>query len=157
MSENPKGKALPSKERAKPELILIGEEGAKRSIISSGRWNDELMARYVKEHGDGKWIKIGELARVAWGQNNIPNKRRVRAYLSKLWKLLLIDGHLLSIEYEAEGHRPAQAVKLYDPSNPAERKALNEKVEKMLSSRELTIDLYKTAKERLQQDDQEAA
>lgn len=158
---------VPTKERAKPEFVTVGN----RQVISSGRWNDELMVEYIKDNGQDRWIKIGELARVAWGQNTIDHKRRVRTYLNRIWKMLLQDKDgpfLLSVEYDAgnwaldesghkkwvKGHHPAQAVKLYDPSKADEREALIKKVNKMLASRELTVDLYKKAKQKLSPDDE---
>ncbi len=48
--------------RTKPTLMIVGD----KQMISTGRWNDQLMADYVSEQSraDRKdpWIKIGELA-----------------------------------------------------------------------------------------------
>ena len=99
----------------------------------------------------------GELARVAWGQNNITNKKRVRTYLSRLWKLILMtEGLLLSIEYSTEGHYPAQAVKVYDPHNEEERKTLEAKIDKLWRLHELSEKLHKTATDALSMEDEQA-
>jgi hypothetical protein len=55
------------------------------------------------------------------------------------------EGRLLSVEYAADGHHPALAVKLYDPANPIERTALHLKIDRLLKSKELTETLHETA------------
>jgi hypothetical protein len=144
----------PRKERAKPELVQVGN----RYIISSGRWNDERIIEYVMTHGQDKWIPIGDLARVAWGQNIPTNRRRVRAYLGRLWKLLMLkEGRLLSVEYAVGNHHPAQAVKIYDPKNNAECATLQAKIDKLLRSKELSEDLHAKAIALLSPSEEEAA
>ena len=132
------------KEKVKPTFVTVGT----KQIISSGRWNDELMVDYVLTCGEVRWIPVGELARVAWGQNNIANKRRVRYYLSRLWKLIMVKkGRLLSVEYAADGHHPALAIKLYDPANETERLSLQMKIDKLQKSKELTEAMHDRALE----------
>jgi hypothetical protein len=49
--------------RAKPTLVTVGN----RQVISTGRWNDEVMGDFVIDHGQHRWLQIGELARIAYG------------------------------------------------------------------------------------------
>ena len=126
--------------RKKPTFVNI--DGKKR--ISTGRWNDALMVQYVIENSD-RWISDGELARVAWGSNNLHNKRRVRANLSRLFKMVLAMKKLLAIAYEEEGHHPAKAVKVWDGVNEDERTLVCAKVDKLHKAKELSNDMYELA------------
>lgn len=139
----------PTTTRAKPELVTIGT----RQIISSGRWNDELIADYVMLNGKDRWITIGELAKVAWGQNTLSTKARARTYLSRLFKhILLRHGMLIVVESaEPKHHFRAQAIKVYNPESEQERQCLSAKLHKMERSRELTAEWYERALGILQQ------
>ena len=139
MEPHTTGKELPTRQVAKPELVEIG----KRFISSHGRWNDELIYQYLGTYGKGRWVKIGELASVAWGQNNIANKRRARRHLTDLWKYMLTQKQmLLSVNYAAEWPHSAVEVKIYDPNNEQERATLMRKIERLLTSRKMTVELY---------------
>lgn len=135
-------------ERAKPELVTIGN----RQVISSGRWNNNLMADYVMLHGGAKWLSVGELGKVAWGQNTPTTKVRTRKCLSKLFTYLLVShGRLLVIEYGGPNNC-ATAVKMYDPQSEQDRQVLAAKLERMFKRRELTAELYDSAISVLQAD-----
>src|SRR6185312_17031344 len=108
-------------ERTKPTFVTVGN----KQIISTGRWNNELMADHVSEHGRGKWLRIGELARVARGSNTIANKRYVRSRLSRLFLELLNRGELLVVEYNGD-HYGASAVKIADVASKQDRVNVNE-------------------------------
>ncbi len=128
-------------EKAKPELVTIGN----RQIISSGRWNDNLMADYIAINGRTKWLSIGELAKVAWGQNTPTTKARARKRLSSLFAHLLVNcGQLMVVEYSPPRNR-AQAVKLFDPTSEPERQALSSKLMKLLNNKELSSERYERA------------
>lgn len=124
-------------ERAKPTLVTVGD----KQIISSGRWNDELMADYVLDHGREKWIKIGELAKVACGSNTIPNKKRARRRLSSLFRALLDRGMLLSVEYNGD-YNSATAVKIADINSEQDRQNVTIRVKRMQARHELASDQY---------------
>lgn len=126
-------------ERAKPVVVNIG----KREVISSGYWNDELVADYVMINGVNSWLTIGDLAKFAWTSNTLANKARARKYLGRLWALLLMRGQLLVVEYGERGR--AQAVKIYDPESEQDQQALNSKLQKLKHRGELTEDQYVTA------------
>jgi hypothetical protein len=111
--------------RPKPELITVGN----RQMVSTGRWNDDVMAQYVIINGR-KWLEIGELARVSYGQNTPTSKARVRKCLPKLWDHLLINmGKLMVTEYGPPRNR-ALRVKMYDHTSELDRRILIDKLEK---------------------------
>jgi hypothetical protein len=133
-------------ERTKPTLITVG----KRQIISSGRWNNDLMADYVMMHGACRYIPIGELAKTAYMQAMPRNKERVRKNIFHLFRTILLKyGRLLVVEYGSP-HNRAQAVKLFDTSSDLDRKALWPKIERMRKRRELSETQYEMAVEVLQ-------
>ena len=82
--------------RVPPTLTTIG----KRQVISTGRWNDLVMADYIFKHGSMRTIEIGELARVAYGHNNNDTKAKARRYLHKIFALLIDRGVLMVTETE---------------------------------------------------------
>lgn len=133
-AENETGKAVT--ERAKPTLITIG----KRTFISTGRWNNDLMADYVIAEGDD-WIKIGELARVGCASNTIDNKRRVRARLSTMFKLLRERGYFLAVKYDGE-NGAASEVKIADLKSNDDRDKVMFKLNSMKKRKEMSQDQY---------------
>lgn len=128
------------RERTKPTLVTVGN----KQIISSGRWNDELMAEYVLVNGRSKWLTIGELAKVAYGQNMPRTKERVRRCLYKLFSYMLHrNKELLSIECGPRNR--AMAVKVFSQHSEQDRQNLVVKLERMRKRRELTSDQYEQA------------
>lgn len=128
-------------ERSKPTLVTVGN----KQIISSGRWNDELMAEYVIANGRAKWLTIGNLARTAYGNGSPRSKERVRQCLHKLFKILMTTfGELLVVEYGPPFNR-ARSVKLFDRKSELDRQTLKNKLEKMRQRRELTAEQYEKA------------
>jgi len=125
--------------RSKPSLVKVG----KKHIISNGRWNDDLMADYVSENGRDKYIEIGKLAGVL-GANTIPNKKRVRNRLSRLFLTFLKRGQMLAVEYNGK-HNAATAVKVADIKSEADHQAIIRKLDRMKSSKELSADQYEAA------------
>lgn len=127
---------------AKPELVTIG----KKQVIASGHWNDRLVLNHILANARKDWMPVGELARFAWGQNNIANKRRARAYLGRLWRMMMVEEQLLlSVYYDRLCNGQATMVKVYDPTNEAEKAALNKKLDKLFQNRELTQETYDMA------------
>ncbi len=123
-------------QRAKPTLVEVG----KRTIISNGNWNDELMADYVSAHGTDKWLEVGKLAAVL-GANTIPNKKRVRGHLSGLYVTFLKRGQILAVDYSGE-HNAAVAVKVADIKTETDWQAVKRKLDRMKSSKDLTEKQY---------------
>lgn len=123
--------------RSKPELITVG----KRKIISTGRWNNEVMADYVLEYGVERWLKIGELASVGCASNTIASKMRVRSRLSSLFKELRARGTFLAIEYN-DDHSAASAVKIADLRSETDRQNVLDKLESMKKRKEMTQSQY---------------
>ena len=122
--------------RTKPTLVTIGN----KQVISNGRWNDILMADYVSEHGQDKWIQIGKLAGVL-GANTIPNKKRVRKGLSRLFMELRNRGLFLVVEYNGD-YNSANAVKVADISSEQDRQNVMARLARMWKRKELTEDEY---------------
>ncbi len=133
----------PVTERAKPELVMIGN----RQIISNGCWNDGLVADWLLlESNRIRWVQLGEVAKVAWGANNIRNKERARRYLSRLWRYLLVErGVLLVVKYAVEKYHATQAVKVYDPASADEREMVETRLDRMSRNKELTEERYQLA------------
>lgn len=123
--------------RSKPSLVTIG----KRTIISTGRWNNEVMADYVIKEGGTRWIKIGELAGVGCASNTIATKKRVRNKLSSLFKELRARGIFLAIEYDGD-NSAASAVKIADLSSDKDRQNVLDKLENMKRRKEVTQEQY---------------
>lgn len=142
VSSKGEGKSVvPTTERAKPILVTVGN----RQIISSGRWNDKVMADYVLTNGRSKWVSVGALAKVAYGHQDMTTKRKVRRYLHSLFLLLVVErDEFLVIEYEPKRGR-AMAVKLFEQGSEMDRQALHLKLEKMRSRSELTAAQYGNA------------
>ena len=68
-----------------------------RRFLANGRWNTGLVADFLLEFGNKKFLRIGEIARFAHCSNTIPNKEKVRAHLSLLFRELdgarCVHGH----------------------------------------------------------------
>jgi hypothetical protein len=129
-------------ERTKPTLVTIG----KRQVISSGRFNVDLMADWVSENAQKEFVKVGELAGVL-GANTIPNKKRVRKGLSPLFLALLKRGLWLAIEYQGKRSdiapaNAATAVKIADMGSEQDRQLVKAKLKRMQRSRELSAEQY---------------
>jgi hypothetical protein len=129
MDEN-QGKAL--REHAKPTVIEIGD----RKQISSGRWNDSLVADYVIEKGQHRWIKIGELSRFAYGNGSIRMKHRARQCLAKLFRFLLLERGTIMIS-DVEDRRIV-AVKIYNGTQEEDRQHLRRKIDQLQKRYDLT-------------------
>ena len=124
-------------ERSKPTLITLG----KRTVISTGRWNDSLMADYLMEEGVNKWIKIGELASVGCSRNTIDTKKLVRGRLSSLFRELRERDKFLAIRYDDE-YKAASEVKIADLSDMNERKNVTDKLSSMKKRKEMSQEQY---------------
>lgn len=129
-----------SKKRPAPELMTVG----RRQIISNGRWVDALIADYVILHGKDKWLTVGDLAKVAWGQNTPTTQQRARKCLSKLFLHMMDRGHFVVIEYQPP-HNRAQAVKMFDRTSEQQRQALETKLGKMARNKEISAERYEQA------------
>mgnify|MGYP001605570804 CR=1 FL=1 len=128
-------------ERSKPTLVTIGN----RQVISSGRWNNELMADHILVNGRLKWLTIGELSKVAYNDGSPRNKKRVRQCLHQLFRTLMLKhGELLVIEYGSPNNR-AKAVKLFDCTSEIDRQNLEIKLDRMRKRRELSMEQYENA------------
>lgn len=129
-----------ARERKKPTLVTI--DG--KDVIDSHRWNNEIMARYLMDHGRDKWLLTGELARVAFGQNKPSSKTAVRRNLHRLFRELLSNGELLVVEYSGPNNC-ATAAKIFDPDAPLDCANLHAKLDRMLKRRELTAEQHQHA------------
>lgn len=127
-------------ERTKPTLVTIGN----KQVISSGRWNDDLMVQYVLENARSKWLTVGDLARTAYGQNTPKSKERVRRCLSRLFHALRDRQEFLAIEYDSPRNR-AISVKVADLTSALDVQNVIRKLERMRKRRELTSGQYEQA------------
>jgi NOL1/NOP2/fmu family ribosome biogenesis protein len=126
-------------ERTKPALATIGT----RQVISTGRWNDGLMADWVILNAQKKWVGIGKLATVL-GANTIDNKRRVRNRLSRLFQEFSRRGLWLAIVHNGK-HNSASAVKVADLESEQDRQCVKAKLQRMKKAKELTAERYEEA------------
>jgi hypothetical protein len=124
-------------ERAKPALIKIG----KRWVISTGRWNDILMADYLMENGREEWVKVGVLAGVGCGANTIPNKKRVRSRLSSLFMELRERNLFLAIKYDGD-FGAASEIKIADLNSDHDRQNVKDKLKRMKRRKEMSEEQY---------------
>jgi len=123
--------------RTKPTLVTI----AGRVVISTGRWNDQLMADYVMEEGRNRWIKIGELARTGCSSNTIATKKRVRGYLSRLFMVLRSRGEFLAVNYH-DDNKAASEVKIADLTSDEDKKNVRLRLERMRRRKEMSQEQY---------------
>jgi len=123
--------------RIKPALVPIGN----RWVISTGRWNDSLMADYLLDHCNGEWTKVGHLASVGCGANTIPNKRRARSRLSPLFMELRSRGHFLAIRYDGD-NGSASEVKIADLVSEEDRQNVMDKLRRMKKRKEMSEEQY---------------
>jgi hypothetical protein len=144
--------------RAKPTLITL--EGG-RQITSTGRWNDGLLLGYLQEHEikyqekiaarfypeklKYGWVDIGELAKVAYGQNSLDSKKKVRRSLTSLFKFALAEGVVIVVNYDVKTRR-ALAAKVLDPKNRDEVMVLNAKLDRLIDSYELSAEQHARVK-----------
>jgi len=122
--------------RAKPTMIQVG----RHKIIASGRWNNDVMADHILDNSN-RWISVGELARVGCGANTIPNKKRVRRHLSMLFLTLLDRSVFLAIEY-GDDNGSASAVKVADKESEQDRQCVEDKLNRMRRSKEVSEERY---------------
>jgi hypothetical protein len=139
-----KGSGTDVVERSKPTLIMLG----KRKVISTGRWNDSVMADYVTEEGEHRWIKIGELAAVGCSRNTIDTKKLVRGRLSALFRELRDRNLFLAIRYDDEYHA-ASEVKIANLRDVDELQNVKDKLNSMKKRKEMSQDQYDKAIELL--------
>lgn len=125
--------------RAQPILQTVG----KRQVISTGRWNDLVIADYIMQHGGSRRIEISELAKIAYGHNNKDTKTKVRRYLHKIRAMLIDRGALLVVNYEPPYNR-AVAVWL-NSGSPEDHEHLDQTFEKMKLRGELSIERFERA------------
>jgi hypothetical protein len=126
---------VPTK-RAKPEFVKIGN----REIISSCRWNDDLMADYVLRKE--RWIKMGELAAVAYGSQSIKTKTQARKRHASLARKMLERGFLLLKRPGPHGR--IGEVKVYMRSEKDQQEMFRQ-VEEMRRRSEYSVEQYERA------------
>jgi hypothetical protein len=130
--------SVPKKVRKPPMLIEVGD----RQVISSGRWNDQVMADYALLHCRDEWGDIGELARLVFRNNSEARRKYVRHRLSKLFNYLFDNhGQMLVVEYNGPNHS-ASAIKIYDGKTEAERQAMRARLAKMKQAGDIRADKY---------------
>jgi len=132
------GKEL-KRQRQQPILTTIG----KKQIISSGRWNDIVIADYILANGK-RTIEVSELAKIAYGHNSNDTKEKVRRYLHKIFTMLVDRGAFMVREHEPP-HGRVIAVRL-DTGSAADRQHIQEHLDRMLHRREWSIERYERAK-----------
>ena len=123
-----------------PELIVVNN----RQVTSHGMFNADLMANYVNENGRDDWLPIGELARVAYGQNVKSSQARTRKALPKLFRALFDRSELLLYKHDSRtnGHNRIEAVKIFDNTLASDRQAAEEKLKQIRQRKNLTAEQY---------------
>lgn len=124
----------------KPTFLDVGG----KQVISTGKWNNDLMGDYVLEHGRAKWVSVAELAKTSYLQSMPRTKARVRQCLHQLVNNLLARGFLLVIEYSGP-HGRAQAVKIADPTSELDRQAADAQIERRRRRKEWSTAQYERA------------
>ena len=127
-----------AKSRAKPTFVEIGN----RRVISTSKWNDDLIASHVIERGRDKWISIGELAGVAYGAKMKSNLDRARKHVSTLFPVVLQHGLVLAIKRNPSRRNQIDAVKIYTGGSQLEQERMIVQLEGMRKRRETTSSRY---------------
>jgi hypothetical protein len=127
------------KARSQPVLVVVN----KRQIASHGLFNPGLMADFVDHHGRSKWLKVGELARTAYGQNTERSRVCARRALPRLFWVLFQRSDLLIYEYGEHGR--IEAVKICDVSLEQDRQCVEAKLTRMKQRKEMTTEQYDKA------------
>jgi hypothetical protein len=121
-------------------LLKLG----KRWLTSDGRWHDNLLGAYLIRKfaaNPDAWTEIGELAQVAFGQNNDANRRKVRGRLAGLQNYLLETGKFLLVTEDS--NKPGSQikvrwrVKIYNHNSMIERLTIDTWISKMEATAEL--------------------
>jgi hypothetical protein len=155
------------KGRKPAALIPLGSTG--RQITSTGRWNDGLLLGYMvqaeieyqarvlvaanaeaaRERFHRGWITVGELARVAYGQNSLETKAKTRTRLTTLFHFALLEGVVINLDYDfgTGGHGRVVAAKVFDKTDAEEVRKLDMRLTKLLARRELSEELYFMARD----------
>ena len=110
--------------RVPPVVVDMG----KKKVISTHRFNIQLVADMMIDRGINRWVTIQELASFVYGNTRQCNVLLCR---NKLWLLsshLLTMGHILIKE---PGHRPWLNIKIYTGNGADEREALAVMFEEM--------------------------
>ena len=127
------------KTRVKPVLVVVNN----REVTSHGLFNPGLMADYVDHHGRGKWLKVGELARTAYGQNTERSRIGTRRALPRLFWVLFQRSDLLIYEYGEHGR--IEAVKICDANLEQDRQCADAKLTRMKQRKEMSTEQYDKA------------
>lgn len=123
--------------RAKPALVTVGS----REVSPCG-WRDDMAIDYIRRNGRDRYITVGELARVFYGQNVPVSKERVRRRLPGItYKLVAQHAEVLIPEIEGS-YRRVSAVKIFDPSIPVDIQAAKEKIRKMAQRKKITAEQF---------------
>ena len=125
--------------RSQPVFVVVNN----RQIASHGLFNPGLMADFVGNHGRGKWLKVGELARTAYGQNTERSRASARRALPRLFWVLFQRSDLLIYEYGEHGR--VEAVKICDVSLEQDRQCVEAKLTRMKQRKEMSTEQYDKA------------
>jgi len=125
-----------TKERAKPELVTVG----KGTVITNGRWNDQVMADYILEHGQDDWVPIAKLAKVL-GALTQSNKKRVSKHATSLFKTFRERGLWLAVEYAGK-HGSTTAFKVADIKLAEDRQAVDAQLQRMKKRKLMSDEQY---------------
>ena len=125
--------------RSQPVLVVVN----KREISSHGLFNPGLMADFVDRHGRNKWLKVGELARTAYGQNTERSRVCTRRALPRLFWVLFQRNDLLIYEYGEHGR--IEAIKICDVGLEQDRQCVDAKLIRMKQRKEMTTEQYEKA------------
>lgn len=123
------------KQRPLPTIISIGN----REVISTGQFVPDLVAEKIIRDGINEWVSISDLAKFAYGKSFLANNQRVRGYIWKMRRDLLVRGFLLI----AEG-RPIEHVKIFVGSGQ-ERQLAKPLLAKMRKRSDISAELYEKA------------
>ena len=131
----------PPIERSKPTLVVENDQ----TYISTRRWSDQALMEFFKEAPKDKWHSIGDIAKVAYGQNFAATRERVRRNLPKLWRYALFQRDLFLVTETEPPHGKAKAVKALDRTSKQERQLATEKILRLYRLKELSKEKYAAA------------
>jgi hypothetical protein len=127
--------------RARPQPVLVVVNN--RQIASHGLFNPGLMADFVGNYGRSKWLKVGELARTAYGQNTERSRSCARRALPRLFWVLFQRRDLLIYEYGEHGR--VEAVKICNVGLEHDCQCAEAKLTRMKQRKEMSTEQYNKA------------
>jgi len=123
-------------------LVKVGT----RSVSVRG-FTIEGAIEHLKEHliSKERWCLVGCMANTMLGRNFEGSRAKIRRSARLIFRTLLERSIFLVISYDPKNHGRIEAMKLYQGGGQETEHALRQ-LERMLKRKQLTADLFQSAK-----------